>query len=142
MNFTQAIKSVFSNYANFNGRSRRSEYWWFFLFSFIISIILQYIDTGGHPFSLEDDAAVFQLGTLGTIYSLATLLPGLGVAVRRLHDVGKSGWFLFIVLIPFIGAIWLIVLFCTDSEPDDNEYGPNPKIGISRGDIDAIGNNP
>jgi len=66
-------------------------------------------------------------GPLYGLYSLATLIPGLAVAVRRLHDVGKSGWMLFIVLIPLIGAIWLLVLMVTDSQQGTNKWGQNPK---------------
>jgi len=99
---------VLQNYANFNGRARRSEYWYFVLFNFLISIVLGFI--GG--------AIGFEL--IGTLYSLAVLLPSLAVAVRRMHDVGKSGWF---ILIP----IYNLILACTDSQAGDNEYGPNPK---------------
>lgn len=115
-------KVVFENYANFSGRARRSEYWYFTLMSAIIAIILAVIDnTTGLTFGSASN------GILGTIYGLAVLLPGLAVAVRRLHDVGKSGWFFFIILIPIIGAIWLLVLFCTDGEQGTNKYGPDPK---------------
>lgn len=74
------------------------------------------------------------------LYGLAVLIPGLAVTVRRLHDVGKSGWFFFIILIPLVGVIWLLVLFFTDSQYGPNKYGPNPK-GIGNTDeIDEIGN--
>jgi uncharacterized membrane protein YhaH (DUF805 family) len=82
-----------------------------------------------------------KLGTFGTIFSLATFLPGLAVAVRRLHDVGKSEWFLLIAFIPLVGFIWIIVLLCTASNLDDNEYGHNPKTGISIDAINTIGTN-
>ncbi|MFN3568205.1 MAG: DUF805 domain-containing protein [Caldimicrobium sp.] len=62
-----------------------------------------------------------------SFYMFATLLPYLAVTVRRLHDVGKSGWWILISLVPFIGLIWLLVLLCTDSQPGENKYGPNPK---------------
>ena len=103
---------VLQNYANFNGRARRSEYWYFFLFNFIFSFVLGFI--GG--------ATGFEL--IGTIYSLAVLIPSLAVAVRRMHDVGKSGWFLLIPIYNFI-------LACTDSTDGDNEYGPNPKSAVN-----------
>lgn len=106
---------VLKNYVNFTGRARRKEYWMFALFSAIISIVLMLIEyLIGLPQSLS------------SIYSLAVLLPGLGVGVRRLHDTGRSGWWLLLALVPFIGAIVLIVFFCLDSTPD-NDYGPNPK---------------
>jgi len=88
------------------------------LYNLIISIILNIIS-----FIIKD-----KINILGVIYSLAVLLPGLAVAVRRLHDVGKSGWMLFISLIPLVGTIWLIVLMVRDSEPLENKYGPNLKI--------------
>lgn len=66
-------------------------------------------------------------GIIYTIYSMALAVPGLAVSVRRLHDVGKSGWFLFILFIPLVGVIWLLVLDCTEGTPGENKYGPNPK---------------
>ncbi len=110
MGFLDAVKSVFSQYATFSGRARRSEYWYFVLFNYIVSIVL--VLTG--------------VQMLSYIWSLATLIPGLAVAVRRMHDIGKSGWFLLIGFIPIVGFIWLLVLCCKDSQPD-NQYGPNPK---------------
>jgi len=109
---------VLKQYVDFNGRARRKEYWMFALISAIVSYGIAgiAIATGIEP-----------LTYLSGAYSLVVLLPGLGVSVRRLHDVGKSGWFLLIVLVPLIGAIWLLVLMCTDGEPGPNEYGPNPK---------------
>ncbi|KZE46393.1 hypothetical protein AV540_01635 [Brevibacillus parabrevis] len=106
---------VLKNYVGFSGRARRTEYWMFTLFSVIISLVLMLIEyLVGLPQSLS------------SLYSLAVLLPSLGVSVRRLHDVGKSGWWLLLGLIPLIGAIILLVFFCQDSESDNN-YGPNPK---------------
>jgi uncharacterized membrane protein YhaH (DUF805 family) len=100
--------AVLKNYANFNGRARRSEYWYFALFSTIISLILTYA------------GAAAGTSMLGNIYSLAVLIPSIAVGVRRMHDVGKSGWF---VLIP----IYNLILACTDGTPGDNEYGTDPK---------------
>lgn len=111
MTFVESIQTCFSKYATFSGRASRSEYWWFCLFNFLVAIIL----------------AMLELSTLSTIYTLATFLPSLAVCVRRLHDVGKSGWMYFVAFIPIVGAIWWLVLFCTDSQPGSNEYGENPK---------------
>ncbi len=111
-------KVVFENYLNFNGRARRSEYWWFFLMNLISIIIL--IIIGGYihfPF-------------LVTIYQLGILIPSLAVGVRRMHDVGKSGWFL---LIP----IYSLILACTEGEYGENEYGEDPKNNIDT--INEIG---
>jgi uncharacterized membrane protein YhaH (DUF805 family) len=99
---------VLQNYATFNGRARRSEYWYFVLFNVIISFVLGFV--GGMMGST----------ILSSIYSLAVLIPGIAVGVRRMHDVGKSGWF---VLIPVYG----LILACTDGEAGENMYGPNPK---------------
>ena len=99
---------VLKQYADFDGRARRSEYWYFALINGLISFAIGLI-SGFIGFPL-----------LGTLYSLAVLIPGIAVAVRRMHDVGKSGWF---ILIP----IYNIILAFTDSDSGDNKYGPNPK---------------
>ncbi|MFP5114133.1 DUF805 domain-containing protein [Bacillaceae bacterium C204] len=107
---------VLKNYVGFSGRARRKEYWMFYLFNAIAMIILSIIDNIIGTYSL-----------LYCLYSLAVLLPSLAVAFRRLHDIGRSGAWILIGLIPLIGAIILLVFACTDSQPDDNQYGPNPK---------------
>ena len=109
------LKVVRDNYANFNGRASRQEYWMFFLFNIIFAIDVGFVD------------GFLGLGFLYLLYSVAVLIPSLAVGVRRLHDVNKSGWWLFISLIPIIGAIWLLILLCTDSNPGENNYGPSPK---------------
>lgn len=117
---------VLKNYAGFSGRARRKEYWMFTLFNIIISFVLGFVD--GIIGSVNPTVGI---GALGGIYSLAVLIPSLAVSVRRLHDVGKSGWMLLIALIPIIGAIWLLVLMVSDSKPEENQYGPNPKEGVA-----------
>ncbi|MBI2464375.1 DUF805 domain-containing protein [Candidatus Peregrinibacteria bacterium] len=112
--------SALKKYAVFNGRSQRAEYWYFILFNIIISIVLSIIDE-----FIKRNLGV-SLGMSG-IYSLAVFIPVLAVSVRRLHDIGKSGWMLLINLIPLIGFIWLVVLMAKDSNPGENKYGPNPK---------------
>ena len=114
-------ETLTKNYANFSGRARRKEYWGFQLIAFLISIVLMFIDSAAFG------AEMGQGGILGGIFSLATLVPSFGVLVRRLHDVGKSGWFFFIILIPVVGAIWLLVLLFTDGKSESNKWGPNPK---------------
>ena len=104
------LKVVRDNYANFNGRASRQEYWMFFLFNIIFAIVVGFVD------------GILGLGFLYLLYSVAVLIPSLAVGVRRLHDVNKSGWWLFISLIPIIGAIWLLILLCTDSNPGENNY--------------------
>lgn len=107
--------SVVKQYANFQGRARRQEYWMFILFYFIFYIGAVIIDS------------IIGLGLVALIYSLALLVPSLSVGARRLHDTGRSGWWQLLMLIPLIGAIILIVFLVLDSTPGDNKYGPNPK---------------
>jgi uncharacterized membrane protein YhaH (DUF805 family) len=119
---------VIKKYAVFSGRARRKEYWMFVLVNFVIAIglgILVGIATSMDRNSHTSLATVFNC--ISSLYSLAILLPSLGVFVRRLHDIGKSGWWFFIGFIPLIGEIWLLVLMCTDGQPGSNQYGPNPK---------------
>ena len=120
------LKVMRDNYANFSGRARRKEYWMFALFQAIIMIVLLILD---NVLGLGFDIGGIPLGygVLYTIGALAHFIPGLAVVVRRLHDVGKSGWFYLIALIPLIGIIWLLVLMCTDGDKGDNAYGPDPK---------------
>jgi len=113
---------VLKKYAVFSGRARRKEYWFFILFNIIISLALGAID--GLMGSYNESAGV---GLLGGIYSLAVLIPGIAVTVRRLHDTGRSGWWFLIVLVPVIGALVLLVFMVLDSKPGQNQYGANPK---------------
>lgn len=113
---------VMRQYADFSGRARRKEYWMFILFNIIFAIVAMILDN-----VLGIAFGQIGYGPIYVIYALAVLLPGLAVTVRRLHDVGKSGWMYFIVLIPIIGAIWILVLMCTEGDSGSNEYGSNPK---------------
>ena len=103
------------NYAVFTGRSRRKEYWMFVLFNMIFSFLVGIVDGFAGTF---DEAS--QTGIFSSIYALAVIIPSISVAVRRMHDVGKSGWY---ILIP----IYNFILVCTDGDSEDNEYGSNPK---------------
>lgn len=104
-------------YADFNGRARRSEFWYYVLCNYIVIFLLAMVA-----------AAIGEGGfVIVLIYGLAIIVPSFAMVVRRLHDVGKSGWFYFIAFIPLIGGIWLFVLECTDSDYGENQYGPNPK---------------
>ncbi|WP_300556883.1 DUF805 domain-containing protein [Maricaulis sp.] len=128
MGFIDAIKSGFSNYVNFQGRARRSEYWFWVLFTIIASIALTFVDVammGAESF-----------GLLSPLFSLAIILPSIAVAVRRLHDSGKSGWWILISLIPLVGAIVLIIFYVSDSAPGSNQYGPNPK-GVDQAPLEG-----
>lgn len=121
MGFTEAVKSVFAQYATFNGRASRSEYWWFFLFNFLCSFVLSFVGT---IFILGGGDAT-SANALSWIYSIAVFLPSLAVMVRRLHDTTRSGWNVLWSLLPVIGWILLIVYLLGESKPD-NQYGPQP----------------
>lgn len=116
---------VLKKYAEFSGRARRTEYWMFVLFNFIFVLAAIILDN-----IVGTAIDEFGYGLFYFLYVLAVFLPGLAVGVRRLHDVGKSGWMMLIALIPLVGAIWLLVLMFTDSDPGDNAYGANPKAII------------
>ena len=123
MSFQEAVQTVFSKYATFEGRARRSEYWYFMLFVCCVNVVIRILAM------IVGDSNVLAtvLAGISTVFSLGILVPQIAVAVRRLHDIGRSGWFYLIGLIPLIGWIFMIVWFCTDSQPGDNQYGPNPK---------------
>ena len=113
MNFMTAISTCFKKYATFSGRARRSEYWYFFLFTMVISTAL---------------SLIFKTQTLpSTLFSLAILVPTLAVSWRRMHDIGKAGAWALIILIPVLGAIIFWIWCCKNSEEGANEYGENPK---------------
>ena len=117
---------VLKQYADFSGRARRKELWMFFLFNIIFAIVAMVLDNVlGLTFNLYGQSLGY--GWLYLIYCLAVFIPGLAVAVRRLHDIGKSGWNYFIGLIPLVGAIILLVWFCKDSQAGENKWGVNPK---------------
>ena len=109
------IDVLTKRYAQFAGRARRQEYWMFVLFNVIAAFVLGLID------------AMLGLGLLGFIYAVAVFIPSLAVTVRRLHDSGRTGWWVLIGLVPVVGFIILIIFMILDSEPGDNAYGPSPK---------------
>ncbi len=116
MDFMTAVKFCFSNYFTIQGRAQRSQYWWYALFTFIIAIIASVIDAAlGVP--------IFYL-----IFVLATLAPSICVAIRRMHDKDKSGWWLLIGLVPIIGALYLLYLFVTRGTEGENRFGPDPLV--------------
>ena len=118
---------LLKKYAVFSGRARRKEYWMFILFNIIFAVVAMILD-----FILAIATEGIGYGLFYGLYVLAMLTPGLAVSVRRLHDVGKSGWMILIYLIPLIGAVWLLVLMVTDSNPGENQYGAKPIITIKR----------
>ena len=113
-------------YSDFSGRARRAEYWMFTLVNVIISVLLTIIDAG---FGLS----LGGFGLLSGLFALAVLLPSLAVGARRLHDIGRTGWWQLIQLIPLIGAIVLIVFFATEGRREANAYGPDPKTAPAAG---------
>ena len=123
MDFQTAIRTVLKNkYATFSGRAARSEYWWFALFCFVVSLILTAIDI----VLLSSESFL----TFDTIFSLAVLVPSIAVGVRRLHDLGRSGWWLLIILIPLIGILILLYFFVQKGTAGPNEHGPDPLAPI------------
>lgn len=118
MGFGEAVQSVFSKYATFSGRARRSEYWYFVLLQVIVTAVLNGL------YSATESAA---FSAILVLFDLALLVPSLAVCWRRLHDIGRSGAYYFFVLIPLVGWILLLVWMCQDSQPGANQYGPNPK---------------
>ncbi len=117
MNFWEALNSAFKNYATFKGRASRSEFWYFCLFSVLISLIAQQIDS-----TLNKNES----GAISGIVTLILLVPGIALQVRRLHDIGKTGWWFFLNFIPLLGQIVLIVFSCFRGHADTNRYGDNP----------------
>lgn len=118
MGFGEAVQSVFSKYATFSGRARRSEYWYFVLLQVIVTAVLNGL------YSATESVA---FSAILVLFDLALLVPSLAVCWRRLHDIGKSGGYYFFILIPLVGWILLLVWMCQDSQPGANQYGPNPK---------------
>ncbi len=109
---------AFQNYVNFSGRDSRKQYWMFVLFNIIVSFVISFV-------------AGLVLGDAGTyvgyVYDLAILLPSIAIAIRRMHDIGKSGFWILICLIPLIGVIWYLVLMCKAGDEGENQYGPVPE---------------
>ncbi len=114
------------NYATFSGRTSRKEYWMFVLFNILFAFAAMIIDNILGTTRTSEFGVTAQYGIVYGLYILAVLIPGIAISVRRLHDVGKSGWFSLILLIPLIGSIWFIVLLLTNSNQGENKYGPNP----------------
>ena len=109
-------------YAVFSGRSRRKEYWYFYLFYILFIFVLSFIDV-----MIGTYDAVAEIGLFGGVFVLFMLIPLLAASVRRLHDTDRSGWWLLIALIPLIGPIVILVFTLQDSKPGENQYGSNPK---------------
>jgi uncharacterized membrane protein YhaH (DUF805 family) len=124
-------------YAQFSGRSRRKEYWMYVLFLVLAAIVLGIVESilglGGHAVLASETSAsgafygaLVNRGILSNLFTLATFIPSLAVAVRRLHDTNRSGWWYLLIFVPLIGAIVLLVWFCTAGTPGPNDYGDDP----------------
>ncbi len=107
---------VLKNYVGFSGRARRTEFWMFALISFVVATVLTIVEN-----------IISMPGTLSSLYNLAVLLPSLAVAMRRLHDTGRSGFWLLLIFIPILGWLVLLIFYILEGTPGDNEYGPDPK---------------
>jgi uncharacterized membrane protein YhaH (DUF805 family) len=117
MTFTQAIRSGFANYVNFQGRAVASEFWWWQLFTLLVAFAL----------GMVDGAIDLNADVISDLWALVVLLPGLAVSVRRLHDSDMSGWWIFALMIPFVGLVLLIVWFIQEGTPGYNRFGPDPR---------------
>jgi uncharacterized membrane protein YhaH (DUF805 family) len=120
MSFGDAIKSYFKNYANFNGRARRSEFWFASLFAGLVSLVLSILAT-----AVDGTQSIGLFTVVYYLWSIALIIPSFAIIWRRLHDVNKSGGYYFIALIPLVGAILLLIEMVRDSQPGPNRFG-NP----------------
>ena len=118
MDFMTAVRTCLSKYVTFSGRAQRSEFWWFYLFNIIGSVVTNIIDT-----------SIIGMPATSILWMLGLLLPGIAVSVRRMHDLDKSGWWIFIVLIPIVGIILYIYWFVQRGTVGDNRFGPDPLAG-------------
>ncbi|THF67817.1 DUF805 domain-containing protein [Deinococcus sp. Arct2-2] len=116
--------TVLRRFKDFSGRSRRREYWIFFLITSITSLVLRVLDS---VLGLDFGDGNIEYGVLGTIYLVIIFIPSLALSVRRLHDTGRSGWYWLIGFIPLVGGLWILARNVSDSEPGTNNWGPNPK---------------
>ena len=127
MSFATAVKSFWSNYTNFKGRARRSEYWFIQLFLIVTNVAVAVIDLALMNGDVKRFIANGGGGIVGLIWIFATIVPALAVLIRRLHDTNRSGWWALIVLVPLAGAIVLLVFTVEDSNKGVNKYGASPK---------------
>ena len=129
MTFGDAIRTNFSKYVTFSGRAQRSEFWWWVLFVFVANLVLSWVDIALFGTTeVTDGGFSGQTNTpiISGLFGLATLLPGISVAVRRLHDTNRTGWWYWIALIPLVGIILLIVWWATKGTDGPNRFGDDP----------------
>jgi uncharacterized membrane protein YhaH (DUF805 family) len=115
--FLGALKDGFSRYVDFKTRSTRSQYWWWFVWSLLIDFAARFADSM---------MGAGQTGPLGSLTFLVILIPSIALAIRRLHDIGRTGWWLLLIFVPFVGWIVLIVFYCTKTQEAANQWGLPP----------------
>ena len=134
MGFVEAIRAGFNNYANFSGRATRPEYWWWFVFTWIVSVVSNALDRWARVGAIESPSyAGYAVGLISGIVALALFIPSWSVLVRRLHDTNRSGWWWLLVFIPIIGWIILIVFLASEGTPGPNRFGPSPSGPLGQG---------
>jgi uncharacterized membrane protein YhaH (DUF805 family) len=126
--FTGAVGTCLRKYVAFSGRARRPEFWWFFLFNVLVSVATSVLDSAmfGHTHVRAGVGFNSDQGPIETVAALLLILPSLSAGARRLHDIGRTGWWLLIMLIPCLGFIVLLVFFCTGGDRHPNRYGEVP----------------
>ena len=129
--FGEAVKKALGGYCDYKGRSRRSEYWFWVLFCFILGLVLGII--AGILASLLKFPTLINI--ISGLLSITIFVFSLPLVVRRFHDIGKSGWFVLLGLIPFVGGIIILYFMCQDSQREQNQWGPSPKYG---GNTDTV----
>ena len=127
MGLSDALSSFWSNYRNFKGRARRSEYWFIQLFLVVTNLVAAVVDLALMNGDVDRFIANGGGGIVGLIWIFATIVPAVAVLVRRLHDTGRSGWWALIGFVPLAGTIALLVFTVADSQAEQNSYGPSPK---------------
>ena len=125
MSFSEAVKSGFDHYTKFDGRAARPAFWWWFLFTILVAIGANIIDS------------IIGIPLLSIVISIGLILPNISVAIRRLHDTDRSGWWILIGFVPLIGFIVLLIFYLEKSNPGDNKYGPDPQGGVSGSGVAA-----
>lgn len=126
MGFTEAVRSGFNNYVNFNGRASRSAYWWWVVFGVLVNLVAKVVDTliGSNVYRTTQAGTEVSVGVIASLAGLALLLPSLAVLVRRLHDSDRSGWWYWLIIIPIIGWLVLLYFLIVSGTPGPNRYGP------------------
>lgn len=133
-----AFRSAFKNYVNFSGRASRGDFWWYVLAYVIGAVVLSILDRllfggGSAEMSMDDGMMMYSAdaGVLTSLWILANIIPSISIGARRLHDIGRSGWLQLVVLIPLLGALYLLYLYVSEGNSGENRFGPDPLGGVS-----------